>query len=67
MFCVDLVIRIVSRRRCGSGLCRGSYSLPESVNAVILGEKEENDLEISSVVQSLVLKTGIQSLHWPFT
>lgn len=49
MFCVDLVIRIVSRRKCGSGLCGGSYSLSESVNTVILGEKEENYLEISSV------------------
>lgn len=49
MFCVDLVIKIVSRRRCGSGLCRGSYSWSGSVNTVILGEEEENDLEICSV------------------
>lgn len=49
MLCVDLAIRIVSRR-CGSGLCRGSYSFCESVNTVILGDKEENDLEVCSVV-----------------
>lgn len=50
MLCVDLAIRIVSRRRCRSSLCRGSYSLCESVNTVILGDKEENDLEVCSVV-----------------
>lgn len=42
MFCVDLVIRIMSSRRCGSDLCRGRYSLSGALSMVILEEKQEN-------------------------
>lgn len=48
MVCVDLVIRIVSSRRGGSGLCRGRYSLSGAVSTVMLEEKEENDQNMLS-------------------
>lgn len=48
MFCVDLIIRIVSSRRCGSGLCRGRYSLSGALSTVLLEEKEANDQNILS-------------------
>lgn len=65
MFCVNLVIQIVSRR-CGSGLCSRRYSLSGALSIVTLQEKEENHqnmLSARDIIGRLRCSLGIFELE----